>query len=69
MPCGHTHTRPLVHDRHEKPLPGYAWFAMHLHSDPDSAMLDDAACRRTVRHLLLAAFLPAASETAFQQNG
>lgn len=41
-----------------------AWFAMHRHSDPDSAMLDDDACRRTVRHLLLAAFLPAADETA-----
>ena len=36
-----------------------AWFAMHRHTDPDSAMLDDEACRRTVRHLLLAAFLPA----------
>jgi AcrR family transcriptional regulator len=35
-----------------------AWFAMHRHGDPDSAMLDDATCRRTVRHLLLAAFLP-----------
>jgi AcrR family transcriptional regulator len=39
-----------------------AWFAMHRHTDPDSGMLDDDACRRTVRHLLLAAFLPAASE-------
>lgn len=37
------------------------WFAMHRHTDPDSAMLDDDACRRTVRHLLLAAFLPALS--------
>jgi AcrR family transcriptional regulator len=46
-----------------------AWFAMHRHGDPDSAMLDDAACRRTVRHLLLAAFLPAASETAPQEDG
>lgn len=35
-----------------------AWFAMHRHGDPDSAMLDDDACRTTVRHLLLAAFLP-----------
>jgi hypothetical protein len=35
-----------------------AWFAMHRHGDQDSAMLDDDACRRTVRHLLLAAFLP-----------
>jgi AefR-like transcriptional repressor, C-terminal domain len=35
-----------------------AWFAMHRHRDPDSGMLDDDACRRTVRHLLLAAFLP-----------
>jgi hypothetical protein len=32
-------------------------------------MLDDAACRRTVRHLLLAAFLPATSETASQGGG
>jgi AcrR family transcriptional regulator len=37
-----------------------AWFAMHRHDDPDSAMLDDDTCRRTVRHLLLASFLPAA---------
>lgn len=35
-----------------------AWFAMHRYGDPDSAMLDDDACRRTVRHLLLSAFLP-----------
>jgi len=34
-----------------------AWFAWHRAGDPDSAMLDDAACRETVRHLLLAAFL------------
>jgi AcrR family transcriptional regulator len=39
-----------------------AWFAMHRHRDPDSGMLDDDACRRTVRHLLLAAFLPAVSD-------
>ena len=37
-----------------------AWFAMHRHGDPDSAMLDDDACRRTVRHLLLNAYLPSA---------
>lgn len=37
-----------------------AWFAMHRHGDPDSGMLDDAACRQTVLHLLLAAFLPLA---------
>jgi hypothetical protein len=36
-----------------------AWFAMHRYGDPDSGMLDDATCRATVRHLLLAAFLPA----------
>ncbi|WP_285627984.1 TetR/AcrR family transcriptional regulator [Actinoallomurus iriomotensis] len=36
-----------------------AWFAWHRIDDPDSAMLDGDACRRTVRHLLLAAFLPA----------
>jgi AcrR family transcriptional regulator len=46
-----------------------AWFAMHRHGDPDSAMLDDDACRRTVRHLLLTAFLPATSETASQAGG
>ncbi|HEX3593045.1 MAG TPA: helix-turn-helix domain-containing protein [Pseudonocardiaceae bacterium] len=34
-----------------------AWFAMHRHGDPDSAMLDDAACRRTVTHLLRTSFL------------
>jgi AcrR family transcriptional regulator len=34
-----------------------AWFAMHRHGDPDSRMLNDDDCRRTVRHLLLAAFL------------
>ena len=38
-----------------------AWFAMHRHGDPDSAMLGDDACRRTVRHLLLAAFGDTAS--------
>jgi hypothetical protein len=41
-----------------------AWFAMHRHGDPDSATLSDDACRRTVHHLLLAAFLPALGETA-----
>jgi AcrR family transcriptional regulator len=46
-----------------------AWFAMHRYGDPDSAMLDDDACRRTVRHLLLAAFLPVTSETASQDGG
>lgn len=34
-----------------------AWFAWHRLGDPDSAMLDDETCRRTVRHLLLSAFL------------
>ncbi|WP_030448546.1 TetR/AcrR family transcriptional regulator [Actinocatenispora sera] len=34
------------------------WFAWHRRDDPDSADLDDDACRRTVRHLLLAAFVP-----------
>lgn len=34
-----------------------AWFAWHRIGDPDSAMLDDETCRRTVRHLLLSAFL------------
>lgn len=33
-----------------------AWFAWHRVGDPDSAMLEDEACRVTVRHLLLAAF-------------
>lgn len=36
-----------------------AWFAMHRHGDPDSAMLTDEDCRRTVRQLVPAAFLPA----------
>ncbi|WP_326837014.1 TetR/AcrR family transcriptional regulator [Amycolatopsis rhabdoformis] len=35
-----------------------AWFAWHRTGDPDSARLDDTACRDTVRHLLLSAFLP-----------
>ena len=34
-----------------------AWFAWHRIGDPDSAMLDDDACRQTVRHLILSAFL------------
>jgi AcrR family transcriptional regulator len=46
-----------------------AWFAMHRHGDPDSANLDDDTCRRTVRHLLLAAFLPPDTETASQEAG
>ena len=36
-----------------------AWFAMHRHGDPDSAMLTDEDCRRTVRQLVPAAFLRA----------
>ena len=36
-----------------------AWFAMHRHGDADSAMLTDEDCRRTVRHLVPAAFLSA----------
>ncbi|UOZ03652.1 TetR/AcrR family transcriptional regulator [Amycolatopsis sp. WQ 127309] len=36
-----------------------AWFAWHRHGDQDSSMLKDDDCRRTVRHLVLAAFLPA----------
>ncbi|GIL26219.1 TetR/AcrR family transcriptional regulator [Actinocatenispora comari] len=36
------------------------WFAWHRRDDPDSGNLDDDACRRTVRHLLLAAFVPGA---------
>ncbi|GAB2723691.1 TetR/AcrR family transcriptional regulator [Kitasatospora kifunensis] len=35
-----------------------AWFAMHRHGDPDSRMLTDDDCRRTVHHLLVAAFPP-----------
>ena len=35
-----------------------AWFAMHRHGDPDSAMLSDEACRSTVRQLVPAAFAP-----------
>lgn len=33
-----------------------AWFAMHRHGDPDSAMLGDADCRRSVRDLVAASF-------------
>lgn len=33
-----------------------AWFAMHRHGDPDSAMLNDEDCRRSVRDLVAAAF-------------
>lgn len=33
-----------------------AWFAMHRHGDPDSAMLSDADCRRSVQDLVAAAF-------------
>jgi AcrR family transcriptional regulator len=33
-----------------------AWFAMHRHGDPDSAMLSDADCRRSVKDLVAAAF-------------
>jgi AcrR family transcriptional regulator len=35
-----------------------AWFAMHRHGDPDSAMLTDEDSRRTVLALVPAAFLP-----------
>lgn len=35
-----------------------AWFAMHRHGDPDSAMLTDDDSRRTVVALIPAAFLP-----------
>lgn len=34
-----------------------AWFAMHRHGDPDSAMITDDAARRTVNHLLVSAFV------------
>ena len=34
-----------------------AWFAMHRHGDPDSAMITDEAARRTVNHLLVSAFV------------
>lgn len=40
------------------------WFAWHRLDDPDSTNLDGDACRRTVRHLLLAAFLPDGSGTS-----
>jgi AcrR family transcriptional regulator len=33
-----------------------AWFAMHRHGDPDSAMLSDEDCRRSVRDLVSMAF-------------
>jgi AcrR family transcriptional regulator len=35
-----------------------AWFAMHRHGDPDSAMLTDEDSRRTVVALVPASFLP-----------
>jgi len=35
-----------------------AWFAMHRHGDPDSAMLSDDDSRRTVVALVPASFLP-----------
>ena len=35
-----------------------AWFALHRHGDPDSAMLTDEDSRSTVRALVPAAFLP-----------
>lgn len=35
-----------------------AWFALHRHGDPDSAMLTDENSRSTVRALVPAAFLP-----------
>ncbi len=40
-----------------------AWFAWHRLGDPDSAMLTDDLARGTVRHLLLAAFLPSEGDT------
>ncbi|WP_329059143.1 TetR/AcrR family transcriptional regulator [Amycolatopsis sp. NBC_01480] len=46
-----------------------AWFAWHRHGDPDSLMLVDDDCRRTVRHLLLAAFLPAGSTGGRENRG
>jgi AcrR family transcriptional regulator len=46
-----------------------AWFAWHRHGDPDSLMLGDDDCRRTVRHLLLAAFLPAGSSPSGSPGG
>jgi AcrR family transcriptional regulator len=39
-----------------------AWFAWHRIEDADSAMLTDDECRATVRHLLLAAFVPTEGE-------
>ncbi|HEX5401876.1 MAG TPA: helix-turn-helix domain-containing protein [Pseudonocardiaceae bacterium] len=46
-----------------------AWFAWHRHGDQDSLMLDDDDCRRTVRHLLLAAFLPAGTTPSGSPGG
>ncbi|GAA2012720.1 hypothetical protein GCM10009839_04020 [Catenulispora yoronensis] len=41
-----------------------AWFAMHRHGDPDSAaMLGDEECRRSVRDLVTASFLPRGAVT------
>ena len=40
-----------------------AWFAMHRHGDPDSAMLSDEDCRRSVRDLVTASFLTRPAKT------
>lgn len=46
-----------------------AWFAWHRHGDPDSLMLNDDDCRRTVRHLLLAAFRPSGPSLSGSAGG
>jgi len=38
-----------------------AWFAQHRKRDPDAALIDDQRARSSLRDLLLAAFLPAAT--------
>jgi AcrR family transcriptional regulator len=68
-----TYLRRRIRSGHLRPVPDLpaaarfmvetiTWFGWHRHDDPDSAMLGDEPSRSTVRHLLLAAFLPASTE-------
>jgi AcrR family transcriptional regulator len=70
-----TYLRRRIRSGHVRPVPDLiaaarfivetiTWFAWHRHDDPDSAMLDDEPSRATVRHLLLAAFLPVPTEAS-----
>jgi AcrR family transcriptional regulator len=55
---GHLRAVPDVAAAARFVVEAITWFAWHRVEDPDSAMLADDASRLTVRHLLLAAFLP-----------